>query len=94
MGHNMYVNSFKYNEGPIVYFNACRNETVLEANNRVGTYKSINNFLIDSYIFHRRHREESISTSARLAYRDTFVYLCRIKNDLPLVERKMTDYGF
>jgi len=74
------------------FYDNLRKIVIAEFVSYKAAHDSVNNFLIDRYVFYDRHCElASKRDSATLAIRDTLQYLSLLKNDFPLRSPRMSD---
>ena len=78
-------------ESPREFFISALQETVHGHPQWNTARKSVIDFAVDSYIFYRRHKEESISEAKRDALVDTYGDMMAIANEQPLRQRRMMD---
>lgn len=89
-GHKLWIRSFNA-DNQQEYFRGKVLKVAERFDNRYAAYKNIQNYLIDSYRFHRRMKELDIKDSMNEAYRDAFVYLEKLNNNYSLTTRQMED---
>ena len=83
-------------ENPMVYVQALMDYEARKYRNTRAVSLHLTNFLVDSYIYWRRHNhhtdahECSPSEAQWLAIRDTLEYVGRLHNDYPMQNRPMT----
>lgn len=83
--------ALKSKDGLYGHFSLMLRDVSSEYKNQNMIVRNVNNFLVDRFIYYRRHREMEKEEAIHAAYCDSYEYIIQLKNDFPRISPVMRD---